>query len=238
MIWAVVVACFVGAIGCVAYALLTSWPTAARAVGRSRAEGQQVAALSIALLLVVLAAAVAVVDDKVGSADVPSAATAGAQASGPPAARGTSLVYPLEAAEADNFAGSTRTTYGTRREALCLVNYYDRHVDVGAGRSYKWWTSCDDADGFSTVAEVRDALALPPAWGARNAVAIACVPARARFGYVSGPAAAVRTSRHTYAGGGLQFRVLRFDTEWIVARQALGRPRAPLPPLDRRSCPR
>jgi hypothetical protein len=218
---AVVTVCLVAALACVAYAGFA----ALRTIRPDRRAA--VWLLGYAATLILIAGAVAVVHEKVSPAEpdlVASAAAASSSSAAPaPAATEeardqTELAYPLDVAAVEDFEAGETLASGATAEPMCLANFHARAVALGAGRSYAWWTRCDSATDLKTVANVRKALALPPAWGARDEVAVACVPAGVALTYVRGQAA---TQGKAYPGGGLQLRVLNFDTDWIVAQQAI-----------------
>jgi hypothetical protein len=217
----VVAACLVGAGGCLLYALLAKSADA-------RAGG-----IVAVVLLLVLAAATAVVDEKVGSgtAHDDGESSNGAQTKGEEV-----IKYPFEPSELTNFAG--RVAFRGRPEAktLCLVTYYNHAAELGKGRNYKWWTSCEEAGELETISEVRDQLALLPAWGPRDAEAVACVPSGANVAFLQGTVGPQTSDGHTYQGGAIQYRVLRFDTDWINQQRRLPEPPARLPALDPGEC--
>jgi hypothetical protein len=78
---------------------------------------------------------------------------------------------------------------------------------------------------------------MPSAWGRRNEVAVACVPKGATLTYLKGRAAPVVADRRRYAGGGVMYRVLTFDTDWIVSTRPLPGSGASLPRIAPRPCP-
>jgi hypothetical protein len=131
------------------------------------------------------------------------------------------------------FTGNATTSHRRLRRTLCLVQYFDEAKELGE-RSYKWWTSCSANDRFKTVADVHEKLALPPDWGPRNTRAVACVPVGAAMPYMRGLTAPKRSgsTRKRYAGGAIQYRVLRFETDWIHELEPVRPAPAPLPPVD------
>jgi flagellar biosynthesis chaperone FliJ len=116
----------------------------------------------------------------------------------------------------DYFAGSMSSFKGPatlHAEALprpmCLVRYFDQQSakakdgDPGAN----WWTTCEyDERALGSKALVRSKLALPKAWGARNARVTATIPAGTKISYLMG--AANRQCEDSgavcYEGGGTQ----------------------------------
>jgi hypothetical protein len=224
MLLAVSITCLVAMAACLAIA--------ARGLYLSRdAARTSYAAFALALAFALLAAAAAAVHEKVAS---PASASTGGTAppggtAAAPAPGGTVQSYPVSADDLRSFRGLVGVQYQPTGRRLCLVNYFNGAKELGKGRSYKFWAGCGASDRWRTVADVQEGLALPSAWDPRNARVIACVPRGATMPYLSGPAAAQwsEKDRHLYRGGAVQYRVLSFDTNWIVKRQAV--PAAPQP---------
>jgi hypothetical protein len=180
--------------------------------------------LAFGVAFAALAGALALIDEKVsdgGDAFAPAAAGAAAQrtpAVGGSEIPGRVLEYPLETGDLANFAGSVRVGPERTPRALCLVAYFDKSRRLGAGRSYRWWTSCDEDATFDTLGEVHDRLALPAEWGPRTTRAVACVPKGRRMPHVRGETGPKLShdSGEQHPGGAEQYRVIRFDTRWIV----------------------
>jgi len=224
----VVIVCPVAAGACFLYAFLER-RSAARTPGR-RAESTsryQIAVLVIALGFALVAAATATVGEKVGS-----------KHAGRPV-RGSALDYRVGASDLANFTGPIAVGYRPTATPRCLVNYFDGSQPLGS-RSYKYWTSCDENAKFKTITDVQNGLALLPDWGPRNARVIACVPAGASLPYLRGQAAPKWSEEagRQYYGRDLQFRVLSFNKDWIVQRQAVAPTPSSLPVLDRGRCRR
>jgi lysozyme family protein len=149
-----------------------------------------------------------------------------------PAAKPTpsAVVADYFAANLAAFRGPGTLHAGVGAHPLCLVRYYDRARartrgdDPGA----TWWTSCRYAERLRSIAEVRRRLALPRAWGARDALVVAEVPAGTRIAYLSGRAAPLcEPDRSTcYAGGGAQLLFVdrSFERTWFVRRECARRP--------------
>ena len=72
-------------------------------------------------------------------------------------------------------------------EDLCLVQFHS-NAEVGNGRSLKYWTTFDEANGISTVDDYMNKMALLSNWGARDNVSIAKIPAGTKIKYAIGTA--------------------------------------------------
>jgi hypothetical protein len=214
----------VAALVCFSAALYGRMPSAERRVAPE---------LLVGLVALLAAGAVALIHER----DAPAIQLTRATAALESAPDATALVYALDAATLKSFTGPVRIASGALDAPRCMVNFHARAAGVGGERSYAWWTPCSVAATFTSVAAVRAALALPPAWGARDEAAVACVPAGALLSYVDGAAAEVESDGRAYAGGGEQYRVLNFDTDWIRAQHRLPESEsAPLPALSPTSC--
>ena len=83
-------------------------------------------------------------------------------------------------------------------EDLYLVQFHS-NAEVGSGRSLKYWTTFDAANGISTVDDYMNEMALLSNWGAREQVgAIESRP-----------------------GGGLQILFEEFDDGWVLDTRPL-----------------
>jgi len=107
-----------------------------------------------------------------------------------------------------SFEGPATLHSGPLAEPLCLVRYFDRRraKSRGGDPGAPWWTTCKyDESMLTSVALVRKKLALPKAWGARDARVTATIPAGASITYLSGTAAK-QCEQETlcYEGGGVQ----------------------------------
>ena len=108
------------------------------------------------------------------------------------------------------------------RKPLCLVSFFDSKS--GAQRTSKWWTSCRYARRrLQTIADIRELLALPASWGARDGRVFARIPAGVEVAYLKGTAAAqcAETEARCYHGGGEQYRVLHLDGRWLGEPQCV-----------------
>lgn len=226
---AVVIACFAAAAACLALALVSR-------IARRRGPlaGAELGAVAFALLFLGLAAAAAAVDEKVADGGERAAARPDGGNGG--RAAGSTFAYPLEASELRGFSGTIRAGRRPSREPTCVAQFHAAARPLGRDRTYKWWTTCEEAARLDSIAEVRERLALPPAWGPRDTVAVACLPAGTHPDYVTGRTAPVDSEGRRYGGGALQLRFLRFDEDWIVSRHTLPDPPAPLRVLDELSC--
>ena len=72
-------------------------------------------------------------------------------------------------------------------EDLYLVQFHS-NVEVGSGRSLKYWTTFDAANGIRTVDDYMNQMALLSNWGARDNVSIAKIPAETKIKYAIGTA--------------------------------------------------
>ncbi len=70
---------------------------------------------------------------------------------------------------------------------LYLVQFHS-DAKVGYGRSLKYWTTFDEANGISTIDDYMDKMALLSDWGARDNVSIAKIPAGTKIKYAIGTA--------------------------------------------------
>jgi hypothetical protein len=116
----------------------------------------------------------------------------------------------------DYFAGSMSSFKGpatlhaeTLSQPMCLVRYFDRQRAKanGGDPGANWWTTCEyDEKALGSVALVRRKLALPKAWGARNARVTATIPAGTKVTYLIGIAArqCEDSGASCYEGGGEQ----------------------------------
>jgi hypothetical protein len=208
---ALVIACLVAAGLCFVYlVVLPGW--------RDAKPG---APLAVAVLLLLVGAATAAVDDKVAAPDAAPAS--------PPAPAAAQSDWPL--ADLAAFRGAPRLHSGPLRHPLCLVRYFARRR-AGDDPGATWWTTCAANRALKTVAMVRRRLALLHAWGPRNARVFARIPAGASVVYLEGKASqqcAIAVHR-CYRGGGLQllFRDADFDRGWFTQVECASKPeRAP-----------
>ena len=72
-------------------------------------------------------------------------------------------------------------------EDIYLVQFHS-NAKVGSGRSLKYWTTFDEANGISTVDDYMNKMALLSNWGARDNVSIAKIPAGTKIKYAIGTA--------------------------------------------------
>ena len=105
-------------------------------------------------------------------------------------------------------------------EDLYLVQFY-ANVEVGSGRSLKYWTTFDEANGISTVDEYMNQMALLSNWGARDNVSIAKIPAGTKIKYAIGTAKEQVGAIESRSGGGLQLLFEQFDDGWIFDTRPL-----------------
>ncbi len=97
-----------------------------------------------------------------------------------------------------------------------LVSFHS-DKPVGAGRSVKWWTKLEAAKEFKDEEDIRQNLALPKSWGARNKVSIARIPKGRKLERYSGTAAPQFDETDGFhKGGGFQYRFKDFNTRWII----------------------
>jgi len=102
-------------------------------------------------------------------------------------------------------------------KGACLIRYGDASSTMMAG---SWWTSCKEAEGLKTIAEVRERLALPPGrfQGAYDAKVEATLRAGTDVLVIRGRAAAqcqheTGPCGRRYPGGGVQY--------WVAEPQQL-----------------
>lgn len=216
MLEAATVVALVAALICVAAAVLQSVrarrPSRPGAKYPSESGARQARAVAgvgpflvAAFAFVSLAAGAALVDDKVGDARAaPNTA---------PAAEDSS--WPL--AHLDAFRGNPSLHAGRLSRPLCLVRYYGRRVERDPGAT--WWTTCDENRRLPTISAVRRRLALPRAWGRRDARIFARIPAGETVVYLRGRAApqCEPGGSACFPGGGVQllFRDDDFHRAWF-----------------------
>lgn len=117
-----------------------------------------------------------------------------------------------------NFKPGYQLMSGPLKEDLTLVSYHS-NVPLGQGRTAKWWTTPQQGNAMGTVEQVHQSLALPPEWGAREAVTVIRIPKGTDItAYVGEAAPQIGSAGDLFAGGGRQFRFKDFDTAWIVSR--------------------
>ena len=123
----------------------------------------------------------------------------------------------------ENFEPGATLHEGPLVQDMTLVQYHRADTALGDGRSASWWTTTDSANNLSTVDAMREALALPPDWGPRDAVSVARIPAGTDVTYYEGTAVE-QVSKQTgevYKGGGLQYRFKNFDPAWVTETRPL-----------------
>ena len=90
------------------------------------------------------------------------------------------------------------------------------NAEVGSGRSLKYWTTFDEANGISTVDDYMKQMALLSNWGARDNVSIAKIPAGTKIKYEIGTAKEQVGAIESRPGGGLQILFEQFDDGWVL----------------------
>ena len=105
-------------------------------------------------------------------------------------------------------------------EDLYLVQFHS-NAEVGSGRSLKYWTTIEEANGISTIDEYMDNMALLSDWGARDNVSIARIPAGTEIKYAVGTARRKVDRFETRPGGGLQILFERFNDSWVIDTRKL-----------------
>jgi hypothetical protein len=103
---------------------------------------------------------------------------------------------------------------------LYLVQFHS-NANVGSGRSLKYWTTFDEANGISTIDDYMDKMALMSNWGARDNVSIAKIPAGTKVKYAIGSAREQVGAIESRPGGGLQILFEQFDDGWILDTQLI-----------------
>jgi hypothetical protein len=94
-------------------------------------------------------------------------------------------------------------------------------VPAEPGRSVAWWTDGHQMHAYGDVDKLRDGLALPEDWGARDEVILADIPPGAEHHRMEGPAAEQGPDKgwnDPRTGGDHQILYREFDTRHIVAR--------------------
>ena len=105
-------------------------------------------------------------------------------------------------------------------EDLYLVQFHS-NVEVGSGRSLKYWTTFDAANGIRTVDDYMNQMALLSNWGARDNVSIAKIPAGTKIKYAIGTAKEQVGAIESRPGGGLQILFEKFDDGWVLDTRPL-----------------
>ena len=105
-------------------------------------------------------------------------------------------------------------------EDLYLVQFHS-NAEVGSGRSLKYWTTFDAANGISTVDDYMNEMALLSNWGARDNVSIAKIPAGTKIKYAIGTAREQVGAIESRPGGGLQILFEEFDDGWVLDTRPL-----------------
>jgi len=178
--------------------------------------GELAVPVGAALALVVVAAASATVSDKVRtrSDDIEQSSSGEGDDEQTASPDRPPFDHPVKiSVTSEGFKGKARLHSGPLPSSLCLMGFFDRGKSIDAQeRSYKFWTRCEEGKSFTTIKMVRRRLALRPAWGKRNAQAVARIEAGTPLTYLSG-----KTRRKKkYAGGGTQTRILSFDPDWVT----------------------
>ncbi len=110
--------------------------------------------------------------------------------------------------------------YNVVDKDMYLVQFHSG-AEVGSGRSLKYWTTFDEANGISTTDEYMDKMALLSDWGARDNVSIARIPAGTKIKYAVGTARKQRGPAETRPGGGLQILFEKFNDSWVIDTRKL-----------------
>ena len=105
-------------------------------------------------------------------------------------------------------------------EDLYLVQFHS-NAEVGSGRSLKYWTTFDEANGISTVDDYMNQMALLSNWGARDNVSIAKISAGTKIKYAIGTAREQVGAIESRPGGGLQILFEQFDDGWVLETRPL-----------------
>lgn len=103
---------------------------------------------------------------------------------------------------------------------MYLVQFHS-NAEVGSGRSLKYWTTFDEANGISTVDDYMNRMALLSNWGARDNISIAKIPAGTKIKYAIGTAKEQVGAIESRPGGGLQILFEQFDDGWILDTRPL-----------------
>ena len=106
------------------------------------------------------------------------------------------------------------------KEDLYLVQFHS-NAEVGSGRSLKYWTTFDAANGIRTVDDYMNQMALLSNWGARDNVSIAKIPAGTKIKYAIGTAKEQVGAIESRPGGGLQILFEKFDDGWVLDTRPL-----------------
>ena len=105
-------------------------------------------------------------------------------------------------------------------EDLYLVQFHS-NAKVGSGRSLKYWTTFEEANGISTIDDYMNKMALLSNWGSRDNVSIAKIPAGTKIKYAIGTAKEQVGAIESRAGGGLQILFEQFNDGWILDTKPL-----------------
>uniref|UniRef100_UPI0040272690 RHS repeat-associated core domain-containing protein n=1 Tax=Agathobacter sp. TaxID=2021311 RepID=UPI0040272690 len=109
---------------------------------------------------------------------------------------------------------------GVIDEDIYLVQFHS-NAEVGSGRSLKYWTTFDEANGISTVDDYMNRMALLSNWGARDNVSIAKIPAGTKIEYAIGTAKEQAGATESSPGGGRQILFEQFDDAWVLDTRPL-----------------
>ena len=105
-------------------------------------------------------------------------------------------------------------------EDIYLVQFHS-NAKVGSGRSLKYWTTFDEANGISIVDDYMNKMALLSNWGARDNVSIAKIPAGTKIKYAIGTAKEQAGATESRPGGGRQILFEQFDDAWVLDTRSL-----------------
>jgi hypothetical protein len=157
-------------------------------------EGPRPWDIGLAVVLFLLAASTAAIDEKVAGTDSSRRAGSGADD------------RPVSVARSDltAFASVDEIHSGRLPRNLCLARFYDQ----GSAPTGKWWTPCESAGRLRTVGDVRRALAVKVKWGNYDGEVQYTIPKDTPVTYLRGIAAAQCAPAATqcpYPGGGVQY---------------------------------
>ena len=121
--------------------------------------------------------------------------------------------------ELDNFNSGYKIKNIVDKD-LYLVQFHSS-AEVGNGRSLKYWTTFDEANGISTVDGYMNRMALMSNWGARDNVSVAKIPAGTKIKYAVGTAKEQVGAIESRPGGGLQVLFEQFNDSWVIETRPL-----------------
>jgi len=117
----------------------------------------------------------------------------------------------------ENFLPGYKYVSRPLEDDLILIQFHRGDRALDAGRSAKWWTTSDQGlQVYQSEESIRQVLALPPAWGPRDAVSVARIPKGTHVTFYEGLTAPQVSDGVRYVGGGVQMRFKDFDPSWIV----------------------